>query len=59
VGIVAGVELGLLAWWSSGAMGPGRLHDVGPNPWLVGSIAAAEVAVAAIVGLVPGGRARR
>jgi hypothetical protein len=59
VGIVAGIELGLLAWWSSGAIGPGRLHDVGPNPWLVGSIAAVEVAVAAIVGLVVGGRARR
>ncbi|WP_085370207.1 DUF6350 family protein [Leifsonia sp. NCR5] len=59
IGIVAGIELGLLAWWSSGAIGPGRLHDVGPNPWLVGSIAAAEVAVAAIIGLVAGGRARR
>lgn len=59
IGIVAGIELGLLAWWSSGALGPGRLHDVGPNPWLVGSIAAAEVAVAAIIGLVAGGRARR
>ncbi|MFF1878270.1 DUF6350 family protein [Leifsonia sp. NPDC058230] len=59
IGIVAGIELGLLAWWSSGAIGPGRLHDVGPNPWLVGSIAAAEVAVAAIIGLVTGGRARR
>ncbi|WP_431278072.1 cell division protein PerM [Leifsonia poae] len=59
MGIVAGIELGLLAWWSSGAIGPGRLHDVGPNPWLVGSIAAAEVAVAAIIGLVAGGRARR
>lgn len=59
IGIVAGIELGLLAWWSSGALGPGRLHDVGPNPWLVGSIAAAEVAVAAVIGLVAGGRARR
>jgi hypothetical protein len=59
IGIVAGIELGLLAWWSSGAIGPGRLHDVGPNPWLVGSIAAAEVAVAAIIGLVMGGRSRR
>ncbi|MFJ8896248.1 DUF6350 family protein [Leifsonia sp. NPDC102414] len=59
IGIVAGIELGLLAWWSSGALGPGRLHDVGPNPWLVGSIAAAEVAVAAVIGLLAGGRARR
>ncbi|MGO4534561.1 cell division protein PerM [Leifsonia sp. 2MCAF36] len=59
IGVVAGIQLGLLAWWSSGALGPGRLHDVGPNPWLVGSIAAAEVAVAAVIGLVVGGRARR
>ncbi|QNE37144.1 cell division protein PerM [Leifsonia shinshuensis] len=59
IGVVAGIELGLLAWWSSGALGPGRLHDVGPNPWLVGALAAAEVAVAAVIGLVVGGRARR
>lgn len=59
IGIVSGIELGLLAWWSSGALGPGRLHDVGPNPWLVGVIAAVEVAVAAVIGLLAGGRARR
>ncbi|MFK3669669.1 DUF6350 family protein [Leifsonia aquatica] len=59
IGIVTGIELGLLAWWSSGAFGPGRLHDVGPNPWLVGAIATAEVAVAAVIGLLAGGRARR
>lgn len=59
IGVVAGVELGLLAWWSSGALGPGRLHDVGPNPWLVGAIAAAEVAVAAAIGLAAGGRRSR
>lgn len=59
IGVVAGIELGLLAWWSSGALGPGRLHDVGPNPWLVGALAAGEVAVAAVIGLVAGARARR
>lgn len=59
IGVVAGIQLGLLAWWSSGALGPGRLHDVGPNPWLVGGFAAVEVAVAAIIGLLAGGRARR
>ncbi|MFE4467449.1 DUF6350 family protein [Leifsonia sp. NPDC056824] len=59
IGVVAGIELGLLAWWSSGALGPGRLHDVGPNPWLVGALAAGEVAVAAVIGLLAGGRARR
>ncbi|MBW8872769.1 MAG: hypothetical protein JF618_11650, partial [Leifsonia sp.] len=51
--------LGLLAWWSSGALGPGRLHDVGPNPWLVGALAAGEVAVAAAIGLAASGRVRR
>lgn len=59
IGAVAGIQLGLLAWWSSGALGPGRLHDVGPDPWLVGAAAAAEVAVAAIIGLLAGGRVRR
>ncbi len=59
IGAVAGIQLGLLAWWSSGALGPGRLHDVGPNPWLVGAFAAVEVAVAASIGLLAGGRARR
>lgn len=59
IGVVAGVELGLLAWWSSGALGPGRLHDVGPNPWLVAGISAAEVAVAAAIGLAAGARTRR
>lgn len=59
IGLVAGIQLGLLAWWSSGALGPGRLHDVGPNPWLVGALAAGEVALAATIGLVVGGRSRR
>ena len=59
IGVVAGIQLGLLAWWSSGAIGPGRLHDVGPNPWLVGGIAALEVAVTAMIGLVAGARVRR
>ena len=59
IGVVAGLQLGLLAWWSSGAIGPGRLHDVGPNPWLVGALGAAEVAVGAVIGLVVGARVRR
>jgi len=59
IGVVAGIQLGLLAWWSSGALGPGRLHEVGPNPWLVGAFAAVEVAAAAIIGLMAGGRGRR
>lgn len=52
IGVVAGVVLGLLAWWSSGAAGPGRLVDVGADPWLVCGAAALEVGVAAIIGML-------
>lgn len=45
MGVVAGIELGLLAWWSGGALGPGRLQDVGPQPLLVAGAFALEVAV--------------
>ncbi|WP_349898662.1 cell division protein PerM [Parafrigoribacterium soli] len=55
VGIAGGVLLGLLAWASAGAAGPGRLVDVGPSPWLVGGFAALEFAIAAIVGLFAAG----
>jgi hypothetical protein len=49
---VGGVILGLLAWFSAGAAGPGRLADVGPNPWAVGVAAAIELGVAATIGLL-------
>ena len=51
-GVVAGVLLGLLAWWSGGAVGPGRLAVVGPNPLLVGALTAALVGFAACLGLL-------
>jgi hypothetical protein len=51
IGISAGILLGLLAWSSAGAAGPGRLADVGPNPWLVGAFAALEIGLAAVAGL--------
>ncbi|GAB3029198.1 hypothetical protein GCM10027052_01260 [Parafrigoribacterium mesophilum] len=51
IGVSAGVVLGLLAWFSAGAAGPGRLAEVGPNPWLVGGFAALEIGLAAIAGL--------
>lgn len=51
-GFVAAVLLGLLAWWSGGAMGPGRLAVVGPNPLLVGALAFVEVGIAASLGIV-------
>lgn len=52
IGIVGGVILGLLAWSSAGAAGPGRLLHVGPDPWAVGFAAAFELAVAATLGLL-------
>ncbi|MEF3403380.1 cell division protein PerM [Agromyces sp. CCNWLW203] len=49
-GAVAGLVLGLLAWWSGGAVGPGRLAEVGPDPWAVAGVAALVVGVGAIAG---------
>ena len=52
IGIVGGVTLGVFAWASAGAVGPGRLVQVGPNPWAVGGFAALEIGAAAVVGIV-------
>jgi hypothetical protein len=54
VGIVGGIVLGLLAWVSGGAAGPGRLADVGPDALLVGLFAAVEFGIPAIIGLLAG-----
>lgn len=51
IGIVGGTILGLLAWSSSGAAGPGRLVDVGPDPWSVGLWAALEIGIGALIGI--------
>ncbi|MBG6055552.1 hypothetical protein IWX81_001975 [Salinibacterium sp. CAN_S4] len=51
IGLVGGVVLGLLAWASTGAAGPGRLQDVGPDPLAVGGWAALELGLAAMAGL--------
>ncbi|MEC5184556.1 hypothetical protein RCH12_002025 [Cryobacterium sp. MP_3.1] len=59
MGVVAGILLGLLAWWSAGAMGPGRLAEVGPNPLLVGALTVLEVGIAAALGMLVGGRRAR
>lgn len=63
MGIVGGLLLGVIAWASSGAAGPGRLADVGPNPWLVGGFGTLELAVGALIGMLapllgPSGQAR-
>ena len=49
--IVAGAVFGLLAWWSSGSVGPGRLQDAGPNGLLLAGAVAAEVLVGGAIGI--------
>jgi hypothetical protein len=63
MGIVGGLLRGVITWASSGAAGPGRLADVGPNPWLVGGFGTLELAVGALIGMLapllgPSGQAR-
>ncbi|MCD2441732.1 DUF6350 family protein [Agromyces sp. SYSU K20354] len=48
--LVAALVMGLLAWWSGGAVGPGRLAGVGPDVWAVAGIAAATVGIGSISG---------
>lgn len=57
-GVGAGLILGLLAWFSSGAGGPGRLQQLGPDPLIVGLFAALEVGVPAVIGLFAGSAVR-
>jgi hypothetical protein len=56
IGLVGGVLLGVLAWASSGAIGPGRLQVAGPDPIAVGLWSAAEIAVASLLGLLASSR---
>lgn len=51
IALVAGILIGLLAWASGGAAGPGRLADVGPNALRTGGIAALEFLIAASLGM--------
>lgn len=51
-GLLGGVLMGLLAAWSSGAGGPGRLADLGPDGVQVGVWAAVEFVVAIVVGML-------
>ncbi|KQM82811.1 DUF6350 family protein [Agromyces sp. Leaf222] len=48
--IVAGATLGVLARWSSGAVGPGRLAEIGPDGFAVALVAAATIGIGALVG---------
>ncbi len=57
-GPCAGALLALACWASGGPLGGGRLTDVGPRPWLIGLVLAAEVAVAAAATAILGVRRR-
>lgn len=54
-GVLAGVAFGLLAFWSGGAAGPGRMAELGPAPLMVGLCAALEIGVAVTIGLLVAG----
>lgn len=54
--VVAGALLGALAALSSGAAGPGRLADTGPDAVLVAAWGALEVGVGLALGLAAGAR---
>lgn len=49
VGPCAGVVAGVLGWLSGGPAGGGRLTEVGPSPWQLGLVLAAEIAVGAAI----------
>lgn len=51
---VAGIALGLLAWFAAGSFGPGRLAEMGPVAWLVGLVFLAEIAIGGLLGLISG-----
>lgn len=48
--VFAGCALVVVMWLATGAVGPGRLVQTGPQPWLVGGIAAAELLVGISLG---------
>jgi hypothetical protein len=64
-GVAAGVVLAILAAFSGGPLGSGRLAAVGPSGWQVGAIAALEIGISSAVAagianwLRLGGRLRR
>jgi hypothetical protein len=45
IALVTSVQLGLLAVLASGSAGPGRLAEVGVNPWLIAIVSFVEVGV--------------
>lgn len=48
--VVVAVLLGLLSWWSGGAIGPGRMQELGPDPLMVALWSGGTVFLGASVG---------
>jgi hypothetical protein len=44
-----GAAMAALGWLSGGALGPARLHAVGPSPWQLGIAVAGEIAIVALM----------
>lgn len=59
IGFIAASIIGLLVWASAGSAGPGRLSEVGPQPWIVMAWAFVEFSVAAGLGLLASARPER
>src|SRR5690606_37615350 len=49
--ICVGTVVALLTWCAHGALGPGRLAEVGSNPVLVGAVVALELAFGMTLGI--------
>jgi hypothetical protein len=58
IGVVGATLLALLALWSGGAAGPGRLAEVGPDAGWVWVWAAVELTASSLLGLVAGASRR-
>jgi hypothetical protein len=48
-GVATGGVLGVLAAFSGGPLGDGRLAAVGPSAWQVGAVAALEIGIASAI----------
>ena len=49
IAAVAAVEMGLLGAIASGSAGPGRLHELGVNPWMLGLATFFEVGLVSVL----------
>jgi len=49
IGFVSAVEMWILADFSGGSIGPGRMAVVGANPWLVAGVTFVEVTAASVL----------